>query len=46
MRAVARVWKARERGQLLERVKITRSLKQAWAVWTKQLQRQKELEGL
>lgn len=44
VRAVARVWKARERGQLLERVKITRSLKQAWAVWTKQLQRQKELE--
>lgn len=42
LRAVARVWKARERGRLLERVKATRLLKAAWAAWEHRMQEQKQ----
>lgn len=33
IRAVIRVWKARERGWLLERVRTSRLLKDAWSTW-------------
>lgn len=45
LRAVARVWKARERGKLLERVKATRLLKSFCSIWKGRLQRRKEDEG-
>ncbi|OCH95505.1 hypothetical protein OBBRIDRAFT_816423 [Obba rivulosa] len=44
IRAVMRVWKAHERGRLLERVKTSRLLKQSWAVWKKRIEWQKTLE--
>ncbi|KDQ61051.1 hypothetical protein JAAARDRAFT_191170 [Jaapia argillacea MUCL 33604] len=44
VRAVLRVWKAHERGRLLERVKTVRLLKQAFAMWKKRIQDQKDLE--
>jgi protein SFI1 len=43
--AVTRVWKARERAKLLERVKVVRLLKGAWALWIRRMQAQKRLEG-
>ncbi|TFY63971.1 hypothetical protein EVJ58_g2926 [Rhodofomes roseus] len=46
VRAVLRVWKAHERGRLLDRVRSTRLLKQAWVVWKARLQKQRELEDL
>lgn len=46
VRAVMRVWKAHERGKLLERVKTARQLKQAWAVWKRRVRHQRALEGL
>ena len=45
LRAVARVWKARERGKLLERVKATRLLKSSLTIWKGSVQRRKEDEG-
>ncbi|CCL99150.1 uncharacterized protein FIBRA_01165 [Fibroporia radiculosa] len=45
-RAVLRVWKAHERGRLLERVRTTRLLKQAWAIWKRRIRNQKGLEDL
>jgi hypothetical protein len=45
VRAVARVWKAHERGKLLERVKAVRVVKDAWAVWKGCLRKQDALEG-
>lgn len=33
LRAVFRVWKARERGTLMDRVRTLRLLKRSWAVW-------------
>ena len=44
--AVVRVWKAHERGRLLERVQNVRELRQAWEAWKKRLRHEKELEGL
>jgi protein SFI1 len=46
VRAVVRVWKAHERGHLLERVQNDRLLRQAWEAWKKRLRHQRELEGL
>ncbi|KAH9951317.1 Sfi1 spindle body protein-domain-containing protein [Amylocystis lapponica] len=46
VRAVMRVWKAHERGRLLERVKSARLLKQAWAVWKRRVRHQRGLEDL
>lgn len=46
VRAVVRVWKAHERGRLLERVENTRLLRQAWEAWKRRLRHKKELEGL
>ncbi|KAI0934407.1 hypothetical protein AcV5_006256 [Taiwanofungus camphoratus] len=46
VRAVMRVWKAHERGKLLERVKTARQLKQAWAVWKRRVRHQRALEDL
>lgn len=46
VRAVARVWKAHERGKLLERVKAVRLVKDTWAVWKRRLRNQKDLEGM
>lgn len=43
--AVARVWKARERGQLLHRVKSVRLVKDAWSAWRDRMNKQKQLEG-
>ncbi len=40
-----RVWKAHERGKLLERVRTMRILKQGWESWTRRLQQQRTLEG-
>ncbi|EIN07385.1 hypothetical protein PUNSTDRAFT_121511 [Punctularia strigosozonata HHB-11173 SS5] len=37
VRAVMRVWKAHERGRLLERVRAVRLLKHVWAVWNKKM---------
>lgn len=45
LRAVARVWKARERGILLERVRATRLLKNSWYIWRDQILQQKQNEG-
>lgn len=45
IRAVARVWKARERGRLLERVKASRTMKNAWAAWIQRLRGQMQREG-
>ncbi|KAI0064613.1 hypothetical protein BV25DRAFT_1852514 [Artomyces pyxidatus] len=44
VRAVTRVWKAHERGRLLERVRTLRLLKQSWETWKKRLRHQKGLE--
>ena len=46
VRAVMRVWKAHERGKLLERVMAARLLKQAWTTWKRRLQDQQGLEGM
>lgn len=45
VRAVVRVWKAHERGHLLERVHHARVLRQAWEAWKRRLRRQGDLEG-
>lgn len=45
VRAVMRVWRARGRGQLLEKVKMVRFLKAAWTTWERRLQFQTRLEG-
>ncbi|KAG1782677.1 hypothetical protein EV702DRAFT_1232774 [Suillus placidus] len=44
LRAVARVWKARERGKLLERVRDMRLVKNSMAVWKDRLRQRKHLE--
>ncbi|KAL0946958.1 hypothetical protein HGRIS_013114 [Hohenbuehelia grisea] len=44
--AVARVWKARERGRLLERVRALRLLKSVWAKWRGALAQQYQRESL
>ncbi|KAF9053616.1 hypothetical protein BDZ89DRAFT_1056201 [Hymenopellis radicata] len=46
LRAVARVWKARERGRLLMRVKSKRLLEHVWLTWTGKLQQQRQREDL
>ncbi|GBE82341.1 hypothetical protein SCP_0407250 [Sparassis crispa] len=46
VRAVMRVWKAHERGKLLDRVRTARLLKQAVAVWKRRVRQQRELEDL
>jgi hypothetical protein len=45
IRAITRVWKARERGLLLERVKMVRLVKDVWATWIRRMQFQARLEG-
>jgi protein SFI1 len=45
VRAVLRVWKAHERGHLLERVQHARVLREAWETWKRRLRRQGDLEG-
>ncbi|KAG2041676.1 hypothetical protein BDR03DRAFT_1072733 [Suillus americanus] len=45
LRAVVRVWKARERGKLLERVRDMRLMKNSIAVWKDRLRERKHLEG-
>ena len=45
LRAVARVWKARERGRLLEKVRAVREVKNAWIIWHTRLREQKQLQG-
>ena len=45
MRAIWRVWKAGERGRLLERVRSSRLVSNAFAVWQQRLAQQRELEG-
>ncbi|KAG0705973.1 hypothetical protein DFH29DRAFT_996399 [Suillus ampliporus] len=44
IRAVARVWKARERGKLLERVRDMRLVKNSMGVWKDRLRSRKHLE--
>ncbi|THH32104.1 hypothetical protein EUX98_g2082 [Antrodiella citrinella] len=46
VRAVTRVWKAHERGKLLERVMTVRLLKQAWTTWQARIQSQRGLEDM
>lgn len=46
VRAVARVWKAHERGRLLERVKAVRLVQDTWTAWKQRMQTQKGLEGI
>jgi protein SFI1 len=43
--AVMRVWKAHERGRLLERVRAMRLLKHMWAVWKKKINVIRDNEG-
>ena len=45
IRAVTRVWKARERGKLLERVRALRLIKDAWSVWRERMRHHRRLEG-
>ncbi|KAG1832113.1 hypothetical protein EV424DRAFT_85759 [Suillus variegatus] len=44
LRAVTRVWKARERGKLLERVRDMRLVKNSMAVWKDRMRERKHLE--
>lgn len=46
VRAVVMVWKAHERGRLLDRVQNAKLLRQTWEAWKRRLRRQRELEGL
>ncbi|KAI1795981.1 hypothetical protein LXA43DRAFT_697884 [Ganoderma leucocontextum] len=46
VRAIMRIWKAHERGQLLTRVKALRLLKQAWTQWRRRMEEQREREEL
>ncbi|KAI6144823.1 Sfi1 spindle body protein-domain-containing protein [Pisolithus thermaeus] len=43
IRAVTRVWKARERGRLLERVRALRLLKDAWSTWRERIRQTRHL---
>lgn len=43
IRAVTRVWKARERGRLLERVRALRLLKDAWSTWRERIRQSRHL---
>lgn len=43
IRAVTRVWKARERGRLLERVRALRLLKDAWSTWGERIRQSRHL---
>lgn len=45
IRAVTRVWKARERGKLLERVRALRLIKDTWSVWRERMRQHRRLEG-
>ncbi|KIJ69246.1 hypothetical protein HYDPIDRAFT_79460, partial [Hydnomerulius pinastri MD-312] len=45
VRAVTRVWKARERGKLLERVRALRLIKDAWSAWKERIRQHRGLEG-
>lgn len=45
IRAVARVWKAHERGKLLERVRALRIIKGTWSVWRERMRQHRELGG-
>ncbi len=45
LRAVTRVWKARERGHLLERVRADRLVKSTWSAWKQQLREQRARNG-
>lgn len=45
VRAIMRIWKAHERGKLLTRVRSMRLLKQAWSVWKRRMEEQREREG-
>jgi hypothetical protein len=44
--AIMRVWKARERGKLLERVKTARIVKDAWAIWKRRIREQRDRESM
>ncbi|KAG2158311.1 uncharacterized protein EDB93DRAFT_1120813 [Suillus bovinus] len=44
LRAITRVWKARERGKLLERVRDMRLVKNSIAVWKDRMRERKHLE--
>ncbi|KAI0721662.1 hypothetical protein C8T65DRAFT_800148 [Cerioporus squamosus] len=46
VRAIMRIWKAHERGKLLTRVRSLRVLKQAWAIWKRRMEEQREREEL
>ncbi|KAG5654501.1 hypothetical protein H0H81_001142 [Sphagnurus paluster] len=46
LRAVSRVWKARERGKLLARVRASRLIKNTWSLWQERLQQQKQNQDL
>ncbi|KAF5391431.1 hypothetical protein D9757_002037 [Collybiopsis confluens] len=46
LRAVMRVWKAHERGKLLEKVKAFRLTKIAWMVWKSRMNDQQTFEDL
>ena len=46
VRAVVMVWKAHERGRLLEREQNAKLLRQTWEAWKRRLRHQRELEGL
>ncbi|KAM5538990.1 hypothetical protein V8D89_007213 [Ganoderma adspersum] len=46
VRAIMRIWKAHERGQLLTRVRAMRVLKLAWAQWRRRMEEQREREEL
>ena len=45
VRAVFRVWKAHERGRLMERVQNARLLRQTWEAWRRRVRHQRKLEG-
>ncbi|KAG6332366.1 hypothetical protein ID866_6722 [Astraeus odoratus] len=44
VRAVTRVWTARERGRLLERVRMLRLLKHSWSTWNDRMRQLRDLQ--
>ena len=42
VRAIMRIWKAHERGKLLTRVRALRVMKQAWLVWRRRMEEQRD----
>lgn len=46
IRAIVRVWKAHERGNLLERVRTSRLESRLWELWKQRLEAHRQHHGL